>query len=573
MDDEHAMTSVMVVDDTPANLKLLTGLLQGQGYRVLAFPSGRLALSAAAKNPPDLILLDINMPDMDGYEVCRRFKADDNLRSIPIIFISALSATKDITAGFECGGVDYISKPFHEPEVIARVRTHIGLRRAQTELDAVRARYFDLYDLAPAGYLTINEDGLILEANLAATTLLGLARGSLVKRPFSQFILKEYQDNYVLHHKQLFEARSTGSTVQQNSVQGSTQASSLRQSSGQAGQTVQASSPQPSELRMLKKDGSSFWAHLETTLVLDSIGTPVCRTVISDISESKHAEEVEKEKLEIQLRQLKKMEAIGHLVGGIAHDFNNMLTVINGYSKIVLNKISPSDPNYSRIQKISKSGERSAELTKQLLAFATKQVIAPKELDLNVAVTGILSMLKRLIGGNITVVWRPSDDLLKIKIDPSQLDQILMNLLVNTRDAISGVGKVVVETGSAQFDEASCRADTALLPGEYAVLSVSDNGCGMDKETLERIFEPFFTTKAAGKGTGLGLSTVFGIVKQNNGFIKVSSEPEKGTAFKIYLPRHSTYRKIRKAGAVARNRNLKIKTQFRHRAESGEEIS
>ncbi|HBC88816.1 MAG TPA: hypothetical protein DCZ94_17880 [Lentisphaeria bacterium] len=261
--------------------------------------------------------------------------------------------------------------------------------------------------------------------------------------------------------------------------------------------------------------------------------------VFATVIERKRAE-AEREKMEGQLGQLRKMEAIGQLAGGVAHDFNNMLAVINGYSEMMLMELPKSDTNYSRIQEICNAGHRSADLTRQLLAFARRQTIELKVLDMNDTVTGMLKMLQRLIGENIKLTWNPVANLWKVKMDPSQLDQILANLLVNARDAISSAGKVVIETGKADLDQAFCAMHPGSVPGKYVVLEVSDNGCGMSKETVERIFEPFFTTKKVGEGTGLGLATVFGIVKQNNGFINVYSEPGKGTTFKIYLPRHES---------------------------------
>ena len=202
-------------------------------------------------------------------------------------------------------------------------------------------------------------------------------------------------------------------------------------------------------------------------------------------------------------------------------------------------KVRPDHPLHAHLQEISKAAERSADLTRQLLAFARKQTVAPRELDLNETVTGMLKMLQRLIGEDIDLAWRPQEDLWPVRMDPSQLDQILANLCVNARDAIAEVGKVTIETANRVFDEALLRRNHwDFGPGEYVLLAVSDNGCGMDPETLTHIFEPFFTTKEMGKGTGLGLATVYGIVKQNNGFINVYSEPGQGTTFKIYLPRY-----------------------------------
>lgn len=246
----------------------------------------------------------------------------------------------------------------------------------------------------------------------------------------------------------------------------------------------------------------------------------------------------EKLALESQLRQAQKMESVGRLAGGVAHDFNNMLGVILGHTELVLKRLTPEHQAFSSLEEIRKAAQRSADLTKQLLAFARKQTVAPRVLDLNEAVAGMLDMLRRLIGEDIELVWLPGTDVSSVKVDPSQIDQILANLCVNAHDAIDGAGKIVIGTDTAIFDEVYCAGHVGSVPGEYALLTVSDDGCGMDETTLDRAFEPFFTTKGVGEGTGLGLSTVYGIVKQNNGFITVNSELERGTTFRIYLPRH-----------------------------------
>jgi PAS domain S-box-containing protein len=393
------------------------------------------------------------------------------------------------------------------------------LRRAQADLGASQAAYFDLYDLAPVGYVTVSEKGEILEANLAAATLLGVPRGALVQQQFSGFILGADQDLYYRHRKQLFETLSA--------------------SSGQTGE------PQACEPRMMKKDGTVFWAHLEATAAQDpstssgqaTDGAPVCRVVLSDITERKRAEE-ENAKLEAQLQQAQKMESVGRLAGGVAHDFNNMLGIILGHTEMAIDQVDPTQPLFANLEQIRMAANRSADLTRQLLAFARKQMVAPRVLDLNETVACMLTMLVRLIREDIRLTWEPKADLWPVKVDPSQIDQILANLCVNARDSIPEVGKITIETGNITFDEDYCAAHADFVSGEYVVLSVSDDGCGMDRETLARIFEPFFTTKELGKGTGLGLATVYGMVRQNNGFIDVHSEPGQGTTFKIYLPRH-----------------------------------
>jgi PAS domain S-box-containing protein len=243
-------------------------------------------------------------------------------------------------------------------------------------------------------------------------------------------------------------------------------------------------------------------------------------------------------RMESQLAQALKMESVGRLAGGVAHDFNNMLMGIMGYADLCRGDGLPAGhPIRGYLDEITNGARRSADLTRQLLAFARKQTISPQVLDLNEAVTGMLNLLRRLIGERIELVWRPDLRACRIRIDPSQIDQILANLCVNARDAIEHAGQIVMATANVAIDPDFCAGHAGFIPGEYVLLEVSDNGCGMDKELLAHIFEPFFTTKGVGEGTGLGLSTVYGIIKQNNGFIYVDSEAGQGTTFKIYLPR------------------------------------
>jgi len=242
-------------------------------------------------------------------------------------------------------------------------------------------------------------------------------------------------------------------------------------------------------------------------------------------------------KMETQLNQAQKMESVGRLAGGVAHDFNNMLGVILGHTELALLHADENHDLYADLNEIQNAARRSADLVKKLLAFARKEIISPRRLDLNDTVESMLNMLRRLIGEDIDLLWKPAAHLWPVKMDPSQIDQILANLCVNARDAIDGVGKLTIETGRKTFDEEYCKEHAGFIPGDFVLLAVSDNGCGMDKKTLDNLFEPFFTTKETGKGTGLGLATVYGIVKQNNGFINVYSEAGQGSTFRIYLPR------------------------------------
>ncbi len=249
----------------------------------------------------------------------------------------------------------------------------------------------------------------------------------------------------------------------------------------------------------------------------------------TDITERKLRDEL--------FHQAQKMESVGRLAGGIAHDFNNMLGVVLAYTELAMEGIAPSLPLYNDLEEVRKAATRSADLTRQLLAFARRQTVVPKVLDLNETVAGMLKMLERLLGENIRIHWRPGTQLWPTKIDPSQVDQILANLCVNARDAIADVGKLTIETENTSLHADDC-TDAGAVPGDYVRLAVRDNGLGMGRETRARIFEPFFTTKEVGKGTGLGLATVYGIIRQNGGFIDVESELGRGTTFSLYLPRH-----------------------------------
>lgn len=281
---------------------------------------------------------------------------------------------------------------------------------------------------------------------------------------------------------------------------------------------------------IIRKDGSHFSAEISTSLVSYKRKN-VLQGGIKDITE--------RERLLLQLQQAQRMEAIGQLAGGVAHDYNNMLSVIIGYAELSLLYTQPDEPVYENLMEISKAAERSKSVTRQLLAFARKEAIAPQVLDLNSTIENMLKMIRRLIGEDIDFQWHPkAGGIWPIHMDPSQIDQILANLSVNARDAITNGGRIVIETSTVTLDAHYCAEHEGLSPGDFVSLAVTDNGSGMEAKTLERIYEPFFTTKGMGKGTGLGMSTVYGIVKQNKGTVEIESTVGVGTAIRIYLPRY-----------------------------------
>jgi PAS domain S-box-containing protein len=276
------------------------------------------------------------------------------------------------------------------------------------------------------------------------------------------------------------------------------------------------------------KDGALLDVEISAHPV-DYGGRKATVAVLTDLTSRRHLEE--------QLRQAQKMEAVGMLAGGVAHDFNNLLTIINGYSQLILNNLGSGDGNRHFVEQIMKAGERAGALTRQLLAFSRRQVLQPRVLDLNKLVGSLGTMLQRLIGEDIELHLVLPPDLGRVSADPGQVEQVLMNLVVNARDAMPKGGALTIETSNVQLDEGYAGRHVAVRPGPYVLLAVSDNGSGMDRATQAHLFEPFFTTKGSGKGTGLGLSTVFGIVKQSGGSIEVYSEPGRGTSVKVYLPR------------------------------------
>ena len=368
-----------------------------------------------------------------------------------------------------------------------------------TALGESEKKWRSYVESAPMGIFIVNPEGRYLDVNPAACRITGFTADELKQKSISDLLAPECRVAGLEHFKQVVK---TGSAV--------------------------------GEYRFIHASGENRWWSV-SAVRLD--GTHFLG-FSEDITHRRQADEA-RESLQNQLNQAQKMESIGRLAGGVAHDFNNMLGVILGYTELGLDLISPEHPVHDGLLEIRKAATRSTDLTRQLLAFARKQTVVPKVLNLNETVQGMLNMLRRLIGEQIQLDWRPGPAGSSILMDPSQLDQILVNLCVNARDAIGNVGQITIETGLTVFgEEASARSAGAVL-GDYATLSVRDNGCGMDDETQAHIFEPFFSTKKPGEGTGLGLATVYGIVRQNHGSIRVSSQKGKGSTFTLFIPRHA----------------------------------
>ncbi|HVB55225.1 MAG TPA: PAS domain S-box protein [Candidatus Acidoferrales bacterium] len=382
--------------------------------------------------------------------------------------------------------------------VTAAIRNISTRRAAEKHLGQMEGKYRGLLEAAPDAMVVVNQGGEIVLLNVQAEKQFGYRRDELVGQKVKNIIPKGFAERLI-----------SDSTR--------TAADALAQ---QIGTGI--------ELNGRRKDGSEFPIEIMLS-PLESAEGILVTAAIRNISERKQ--------LEQQLLQAQKMETVGRLAGGVAHDFNNLLGVIIGYSEIFEERLNLNDPLRPKAEQIRKAGESAAALTRQLLAFSRKQVLEPKVLNLNAVVADMLKMLQRLLGEDIELIAVPGPELGRIKADQGQIEQVIMNLAVNARDAMPQGGKLTITTVNEELDEVYARQHPAVVPGSYVMFAVSDTGCGMDLQTQTHIFEPFFTTKEIGKGTGLGLSTVYGVVKQSGGDIRVYSEPGRGATFRIYLPR------------------------------------
>jgi PAS domain S-box-containing protein len=401
---------------------------------------------------------------------------------------------------------DQIQRLVHELRVhqIELEMQNEELRQAHLKLEELKNKYLDLYDFAPVGYMTLNDRGLILEANLTVVKLLGVERTSLIKMFLSHFICQEFVNAYYLYLKQVFESQSR----------------------------------QTCEIKLTRKDGTIFDAQLESIPVQDESGHYIrCRTILSDITERKLAEK-EKENLRAQLLQSQKMETMGTLAAGIAHDFNNMLTVILGFSDMLLADKNKGDHGYEELQKIVKTSQDAADLVQKIRIFGRKAEMNLIPLDLNHQIDEVTKLITHTLTKMIDIDIHLTKDPVIIKADASQIAQMVMNLAVNANEAMAQRGRLSIQTENIVLDNDYCRVHLGAKPGPHVLLTVSDTGRGIDKSLMERIFDPFYSTKTRDyrKGTGLGLSVVQGIVQQHGGHITVESEVGKGTIFRMYFP-------------------------------------
>ncbi len=550
---------ILSVDDNASNLYLVEMIARAHGHEVVSARNGVEALERLAAEGFDLIISDILMPGMDGFQLCRTVKNDPSFKRIPFVFYTATYTTKqDEELGLALGASRFVIKPVEPDEFLAIIEQVMKegeagripvpdidlddggkslnlynerlvrklehkiqqLEAARAELSAsieekdreIRQRRLAeaalarseeqlrlIWDASMDGMVLSDSEGIILRANQAFARILREPLETLSGQP----IPLRYDDN--------------GKPI-----------------AAHGRERIESGAIEPSfEGALRLRDGEIV--HIEGSSAIVALPSgPAVVSVLRDVTARKRFEQ-ERAALEEQLRQAQKLESVGRLAGGIAHDFNNLLTIINGYSDLLASQMAPDDPFLDAIKEISKAGQRASALTRRLLGFTRKQPEHLQSLDLNRVVRDTIPLLARLVGEDIELVIQLHPQPVAVSADVVQLEQILMNLAVNSRDAMPKGGRLRIETGIAEWSEGDSARHSAP-PGSYAVLSVTDDGEGMTEETRQRIFEPFFTTKAPEKGTGLGLSIVHRIVAQSQGRIEVQSAPGQGATFRIYLP-------------------------------------
>lgn len=486
---------VLLVEDNPADARLIreqlreAGAVQFQLDHVDRLESG---LKRASAESYDVMLLDLSLPDTQGLDTLVRVR--EGAPAMPVVVLTGFDDEALATGALREGAQDYLVKGQADAQALVRsMRYAIERSRSEQALRESEERYRFLFENNPHPMWVFDADTLaFLAVNNAAVNHYGYSRDEFLGMsivdirppgdvPALLRDLRRDQDN----------VRSAGNW------------------------------------RHRKKDGSLINVEL-STYPLNFGGRPARLVLANDVTE--------RVRLEEQFRQSQKMEAIGRLAGGVAHDFNNLLTVITGYGQMILSRLSPTDASHGDMEEVLNAANRAAVLTSQLLAFSRRRMAESRVFDLNTVVSGMEKMLRRLIGEDVRLETALDRSVRPIKADPGQVEQIIMNLVVNARDAMPGGGKITIRTDEVELSDDYARAHIGVRSGRYVMLAVSDTGRGMNEEVRRHIFEPFFTTKDPGKGTGLGLSTVYGIVKQSGGDIWVDSQPDKGTTFKLYFP-------------------------------------
>jgi PAS domain S-box-containing protein len=587
------MADILVVDDSATQAEMVAAILEGAGYVPVIAHDGETALALFETAHFDAVISDIVMPGISGYELCRQIKAMPQGAHVPIILLSTLNEAMDIIKGLECGADNFLTKPCPSDVLLARLHSilqnmalRVG-RRAKLgveivflgqrfTIDSDREQILDLListfeatvranrelqhnraELAEAKarveqYAATLEDKVrertkeLVDANAKIAAEIEVRRQTeaelrdarafldlVIENMPASIMVKEAETlNFVLVNAAAEE--STGLTrdelIGKNSY-GVLPYDLADHVADRDRRALRAGGVINIPEQIMQRAGRPP-RHVRTRLapVADNDGKPKYLIIISEnVTELRNVEQ--------QLRQSQKLEAIGQLTGGIAHDFNNLLGIMLGNLDLLTEQISAESDQMELVEEAIGAARRGAELTQRMLAFARKQPLHPRTFDMNKIVTGMESMLRRTLGEDIELLVAPADNLWTVIADPSQVEDVLINLAVNARDAMPRGGHLVIETAAVRLDESYSMHNAEVVPGDYVMVAVTDSGSGIPPEILDRIFEPFFTTKEAGRGTGLGLSMAYGFAKQSGGHLKIYSEIGHGTTVKIYLPR------------------------------------
>jgi two-component system, cell cycle sensor histidine kinase and response regulator CckA len=547
--------NVLIVDDNETNRKLLRVTLHSEGHHTVEACDGIEGLEILKSEPVDAIVSDILMPRMDGYRLCHEVRSIEKFKDIPfIVYTSTFTTTPDEKLAFEFGADRFIRKPaplrvILEALELARPQ---GRDRRARPAESV-AEFTPLHGYSEVlvrklehrnAELQLTKEQL-LRTNSELVERTEELQTAKAKLEFSANQLQSLFDNLedVFFSVNLKERRLVHISPACEKIYGLPQSAFMNNpmlwrelivpadrdliEAGEA--DLYQGRLWQSEYRIQKPDGDVGWVQSKIKPFLDRTGALVrIDGIVSDISARKQ--------LEVQLLHSQKLEGVGRLAGGIAHDFNNLLTAILGYSELALGTLEQGNPVRESISEIMRAGEQASGLTRQLLAFSRKQILDPQILDLNSVVANAKNLLQRLIGEDIQLTTLLPSGLRSVRADPGQIEQVIVNLAVNARDAMPEGGSLTIETANIELDQTYVHGRVVIPAGHYLMLAVSDTGSGMSPEVQSHIFEPFFTTKAPGKGTGLGLATVYGIIKQSGGYIWLHSDLGKGTTFKIYLP-------------------------------------
>ena len=489
---------VLYVEDSPQDAKLCSRQLEHAGYKPVIdiVSSAEEFEKALSEKSYDIVLADYNLPSWSGMAALETLQREG--RDIPFILVTGTVGEEVAVECIKRGATDYVLKDraARLPLAIERALEEKRIREERRLAERSRDLLAAIVQSSDDAIISTDLEGAIVSWNRGAERMYGYLGDEVRTKPISMLFPADGGDEL----RAIREASANGESLDHRETKGK------------------------------RKDGAIIDVSV-TISRIDSVGgAPAGASMIArDITEHK--------RLQKEFFVTQKMDAIGRLAAGVAHDFNNLLTVIASYSAIILADMSEDDEMYAGLREIEKAGEKAAALTRQLLAFCRKQVLEPKVLNINATVADMDRMLRRLIGEDIDLVTILDPALGSIKADPGHIEQVIMNLAVNARDAMVSGGKLTIETANVEFDTAYTHRHVAVSPGAYVLLAMTDTGTGMDDETQARIFEPFFTTKGPGEGTGLGLATVYGIVQQSAGSILVYSEPGHGTSFKVYLPR------------------------------------